>query len=52
LSVHKNKVKSYVDRRYTSRCVDTGHPVLSKQLPGGCWLTEQVLRSGSCGVLL
>jgi len=25
--------------RAGTRCVDTGHPVLSKQLPGGGWPT-------------
>ncbi len=39
----------------TTRCVDTGHPILSKQLPGGGWptgmLTELLLQQAGVGEL-
>ena len=39
----------------TTRCVDTGHPILSNQLPGGGWptgmLTELLLQQAGVGEL-
>lgn len=39
----------------TTRCVDTGHPILSNQLPGGGWptgmLTELLLQQAGIGEL-